>query len=414
MTIVRQLIRIFLIALIYIISNVQTNGVAESSDPTNQELALLDWSSGIQIFYCTDAPFEILVEPFKQALIQALNKFCRNATACRLVKSNTVGCPESVGRGRIGRTEGSDPCAPICWRVCSVLRVTSVLDVLISFKPDYVVLLDGYPKLSYGTVQFRFVIVLPPNAVPMDNLKKPFLTKEILSNFLNASIEEFEWKFGWKVSSYERFPKFDSVTEFMNMALIPIGFILLILMLLLAYWSSTISRSTGGSEEWFVTGTSGGKSTAMKRTLEIIEEQKILFAEKNGQKESCTAKLSKRSIQAVPETTKMEKHESNKDTDTSKKEIMEERNSRLSVEMAPIHLSVIQSESTSTLGSTAAFKNVGGRRVSHRRLSSIDNGNFNVKRHRKKRFASRTKRLTQRQWKLTSMALSGFGKSRRY
>ncbi|KAK6112964.1 putative integral membrane protein [Brugia pahangi] len=371
MTIVRQLIRIFLIALIYIISNVQTNGVAESSDPTNQELALLDWSSGIQIFYCTDAPFEILVEPFKQALIQALNKFCRNATACRLVKS-------------------------------------------ISFKPDYVVLLDGYPKLSYGTVQFRFVIVLPPNAVPMDNLKKPFLTKEILSNFLNASIEEFEWKFGWKVSSYERFPKFDSVTEFMNIALIPIGFILLILMLLLAYWSSTISRSTGGSEEWFVTGTSGGKSTAMKRTLEIIEEQKILFAEKNGQKESCTAKLSKRSIQAVPETTKMEKHESNKDTDASKKEIMKERNSRLSVELVPIHLSVIQSESTSTLGSTAAFKNVGGRRVSHRRLSSIDNGNFNVKRHRKKRFASRTKRLTQRQWKLTSMALSGFGKSRRY
>nr|CDP92504.1 Bm5181, isoform c [Brugia malayi] len=45
--------------------------------------------------------------------------------------SNTVGCPESVGRGRIGRTEGSDPCAPICWRVCSVLRVTSVLDVLL-------------------------------------------------------------------------------------------------------------------------------------------------------------------------------------------------------------------------------------------------------------------------------------------
>uniref|UniRef100_A0A0R3R627 Lig_chan-Glu_bd domain-containing protein n=1 Tax=Brugia timori TaxID=42155 RepID=A0A0R3R627_9BILA len=221
-------------------------------------------------------------------------------------------------------------------------------------------------------------------------LKQKLFFPYINLDFLNASIEEFEWKFGWKVSSYERFPKFDSVTEFMNMALIPIGFILLILMLLLAYWSSTISRSTGGSEEWFVTGTSGGKSTAMKRTLEIIEEQKILFAEKNGQKESCTAKLSKRSIQAVPETTKMEKHESNKDTDTSKKEIMEERNSRLSVEMAPIHLSVIQSESTSTLGSTAAFKN----------------------RHRKKRFASRTKRLTQRQWKLTSMALSGFGKSR--
>ncbi|OZC05677.1 hypothetical protein X798_07348, partial [Onchocerca flexuosa] len=51
------------------------------------KLTLLDWSSGIRVFYCTDAPLEILVEPFKRALIGSLNKFCKNATACRLVKS---------------------------------------------------------------------------------------------------------------------------------------------------------------------------------------------------------------------------------------------------------------------------------------------------------------------------------------
>ncbi|EFO17707.2 hypothetical protein LOAG_10791 [Loa loa] len=282
----------------------------------------------------------------------------------------------------------------------------------ISFKPDYVVLLDGYPKLDHGAVQFRFVIVLPPNAVPMDHLRKPFLTTEILSNFLNASIKEFERTFGWKVSSYERFPKFDSVTEFMNMGLIPIGFILLILMLLLAYWSSTISRSTGGSEDWFVTGTSGGKSSAMKRTLEIIEEQKALFSEKNGQ-ESCCAKLPRLSIQTVSET-KTEKHESDKNVDTSKNEITDEWNKKLLIESTPLHLSIIESGSTSTLGSTTAFKNVTERRVSRQRLSSIDDANFNTKRHRRKRFTSRKKRLTQREWKLTSMALSGFGKSRRY
>uniref|UniRef100_A0A0R3RYH4 Secreted protein n=1 Tax=Elaeophora elaphi TaxID=1147741 RepID=A0A0R3RYH4_9BILA len=114
-----QLIPIFFIILICIVIDGQTNGVAESVDPTSQdfttnesihlvtsdqysiilvniarlmrkklaELALLDWSSGIRIFYCTDGPLEVLVEPFKRAIVQSLNKFCRNATACRLVKS---------------------------------------------------------------------------------------------------------------------------------------------------------------------------------------------------------------------------------------------------------------------------------------------------------------------------------------
>ncbi|MCP9265208.1 hypothetical protein DINM_020447 [Dirofilaria immitis] len=225
---------------------------------------------------------------------------------------------------------------------------TALCNIRISFKSDYVVLLDGYPKVHYGAVQFRFVIVLPPNAVPLDYLRKPFLTREILSNFLNASIKEFERRFGWKVSSYERFPRFDPITEFMNVALIPIGFILLILMLLLAYWSSTISRSDASNEEWFVIGTTGGKSTAMNF-----------------------------------ETSEMEKHESDKDTATFTKEIAEPNNRKLSMEQSPLHLSIIRSESTSTIGS--AFKNVGGRRVS-RRLSSIEDGNFIIKRHRKSEF----------------------------
>ncbi|VDK86488.1 unnamed protein product [Onchocerca ochengi] len=288
----------------------------------------------------------------------------------------------------------------------------SPLAAEISFKPDYVVLLDGYPRHHYGAVQFRFVIVLPPNAESLDRSRKPFLTREVLSNFLNTSIKEFERRFGWNVSSYERFPKFDSITEFMNMALIPIGFILLILMLLLAYWSSTISRSSGSSEAWFIIGTTGGKSMAMKRTLKIIEKQKVLFAEKNHEQESCCSKLPKFSIQSVSEASNVEEYESNKDIDKSMKEIIGSRN-KLSVELAPLHLSIIRSESTSTSGSTAVFRSVGRRKTS-RRLSSIDDGNFIIKRQRKKRKISRTKRLTQRQFKLTSMALSGFGHFRKY
>ncbi|CAG9533517.1 unnamed protein product [Cercopithifilaria johnstoni] len=365
-----QLIQIFFAALICEMTDGQMNSVPESGDPTNQEVALLEWSSGIRVFYCIDAPLEILVEPFKQALIQSLNKFCRNPAACRLLKS-------------------------------------------ISFKPDYIVLLDGYPKINYGAVQFRFVIVLPPNAVPMDRLRKPLLTREILSNFLNASIKEFERKFGWKVSSYERFPKFDPITEFMNTALIPIGFILFILILLLAYWSSTISRSYVSSDERLVIRTSSDKRTAIKRTLQIIEQQKKLYAERNGYKESCCTEFSKLSIQTIPKISVTEKYESDQNVDASKNEITEEWLKKSSIEptSSSSYLQPMRSGSASTLSSIAVFKNVGGRRVSHRRQSSMDDNN---KRFRKKRSTSKARRLTQCQWKLTSLALSGFGKSRRY
>ncbi|VDK44528.1 unnamed protein product [Gongylonema pulchrum] len=121
----------------------QMGGSPEPGDPTNQELALLDWTSGIRVNYCTDAPIDLLVEPFKKALTESLNKYCRNATACRLHKSAL-------------------------------------------FTRDHIVLLDGYPRRDYGAVQFRFVVVLPPDAVPMDrHLRQPLLTRNILSgNFL--------------------------------------------------------------------------------------------------------------------------------------------------------------------------------------------------------------------------------------
>lgn len=277
----------------------------------------------------------------------------------------------------------------------------------ITFEPYYVVLLDGYPRPNYGAVQFRFVIVLPPNAVSMDQSTKPLLAKQILSNFLNISVRELERKLGWKVNSYERFPKFDSVTEFMNVALIPVGIILLIFMLALAYWSSIISRSSGGGEDWFV---SGSKSAVVKRTLEMIEQQKSSFADKDGLKEPCSDKLPRSSIQVVAKAALKGKYDN---AGASKKNFTKESREGPSDKATSLHSPSTRSHSTSTLGSLTTFKNASGRQASHRRLSSIDDGNFNIKRHRKKRYTSRTRRLTQRQWKLTSMALGGFGRSQR-
>ncbi|VDM93144.1 unnamed protein product, partial [Litomosoides sigmodontis] len=62
-----QIIRIFFAVLLCTVNDSEANSVSESLDPTNQELALLDWSSGIRIFYCVDEALEILVEPFKNA-----------------------------------------------------------------------------------------------------------------------------------------------------------------------------------------------------------------------------------------------------------------------------------------------------------------------------------------------------------
>lgn len=65
-----------------------------------------------------------------------------------------------------------------------------------------------------------------------------------------------------------------------------------------------------------------------RRTLEIIEEEKILYAEKDEQKESQSAKLSSISIQPIPKTLITEEHESDQDVDKSKKGITEKWNKK--------------------------------------------------------------------------------------
>lgn len=43
------------------------------------------------------------------------------------------------------------------------------------------------------------------------------------------------------IVEYERYPRFDAITEFMNTAVIPIGFLLMVIMFGLAYWTSTLT-----------------------------------------------------------------------------------------------------------------------------------------------------------------------------
>ncbi|KAE9555956.1 hypothetical protein FO519_000812 [Halicephalobus sp. NKZ332] len=196
------------------------------------QLALLDWTSGIRMAYCQEMPFSDLIDPFREAMSKMVNRHCRNATACRLQKP-------------------------------------------VQFTIHHVILLDGYPKRDNRALIFRFFIVLPPDAVPIDKrLARPLLSRKILADVLRVQLTEFTQRLGWQILSYDKFPRFDPITTFMNRALIPIGIVVGVFMLFLAYWSATISSSSYSSDGWMVSGSTGGKNAALRRTMEIIEEQK--------------------------------------------------------------------------------------------------------------------------------------------
>ena len=50
------------------------------------ELDMFDWTSGIRVAYCVDAPIPDLISPFRRAMAKVVTKFCQNITACNLRK----------------------------------------------------------------------------------------------------------------------------------------------------------------------------------------------------------------------------------------------------------------------------------------------------------------------------------------
>ncbi|VDM97185.1 unnamed protein product [Thelazia callipaeda] len=192
------------------------------------------------------------------------------------------------------------------------------------------------------------------------------------------------------------------------------------------------SKGAGG---WFVSGATGGKNVALKRTLEIIEEQKMLFAEGGQEKWQKS-----HSALAIPAVLEIDQLQSNKIADASNLNVTKSWNKQrvplitssmsstpsqnsTAEDISASHDRSLALSSSSMQGSVTVLKNIGvlmsmmyllnnstGRRMSHR-LSATDEINFNVKRHRKMRLNVGARRHTQRRWKTTSMALGGFGKS---
>ncbi|CAJ0954353.1 unnamed protein product, partial [Mesorhabditis belari] len=198
-------------------------------DPTSTELDLLDWSGGIRVAFCTDAPLPDVISPFRRALSKITTKYCQNVTACNLKKQ-------------------------------------------VVFQPEQILFIDGFPRREFGELHLKFLIVLPHSSVLETRQQRPLLPRQVISDMLGKHRGELASRLGWNILSYERYPRFDPMTEFMNIAIIPIIIFSIPLMIFLAYWTSTL-RPNMGSESWLVTGSSGGKNAALRRTMEIIAEQ---------------------------------------------------------------------------------------------------------------------------------------------
>nr|CAD2166782.1 unnamed protein product [Meloidogyne enterolobii] len=233
---------IFLITLIVLIKFCCINGQValggQQSDRTQQELALLGWTSGVRMAYCQQIAVIDLVDPFREAIARMLNRHCRTPTVCGIKKS-------------------------------------------VTFNKFQVVMLDSFPRRENRALNFRFYVVLPHDAIPVEKggPEKPMIPSLVLSDMLNSQLSELTHGLGWQIISHEQYPRFDPTTSFFNRFLIPIAIIMGLCMIFLAYWVSLLtSGSSLYANGWLVRGSSGGKNAALRRTMQIIEEQKYRFA----------------------------------------------------------------------------------------------------------------------------------------
>uniref|UniRef100_A0AC34QAD9 Secreted protein n=1 Tax=Panagrolaimus sp. JU765 TaxID=591449 RepID=A0AC34QAD9_9BILA len=104
---------VFIFTLLFVWAKGQ---LYSASDRSPQELALLEWTSGLRMAYCQDMALTDLVDPFREALAKMANRHCRNATACRLEKPvqftihHVFHCPPAGRHPRrkgFGKTAGS-------------------------------------------------------------------------------------------------------------------------------------------------------------------------------------------------------------------------------------------------------------------------------------------------------------------
>ncbi|GMR31687.1 hypothetical protein PMAYCL1PPCAC_01882, partial [Pristionchus mayeri] len=201
-------------------------------DPSRQEIEMFEWTGGARLPFCIDAPLADVAATFKKAVSSYLTTYCNgNRTHCNLRES-------------------------------------------IAFGPQHVMFLDGFPRREFDSLNLRFMVMLPHDSRTIEKQTRPLLPRSVLAATLEKSRPRFRNEYNWNIISFERYPRYSTTTEFMNIAIIPIIVISLPLMVFLAYWTSTL-RPNMSTESFMVSGASGGKNYAYRRTLEIIAEQNL-------------------------------------------------------------------------------------------------------------------------------------------
>uniref|UniRef100_A0AC35UHC4 Uncharacterized protein n=1 Tax=Rhabditophanes sp. KR3021 TaxID=114890 RepID=A0AC35UHC4_9BILA len=225
--------------LIFNLFILSINGTIHYTDPTTEEIEYTDWAAGVRVIFCITDNLSIqeIDYAFKQAIVNVINLHCRNSTACGLEKR-------------------------------------------VKFVAHNILLLNGYPRRENRHYVFRFLIVLPLNSIPLEKLEKPLLHKRFSSSaFQNHIEDELTKKLGWKILSFESYPKYDEITVFMNSYLWLLGTIPCFLLAILGIFSAKLSSfEFGGGGDMIASGSKGGgKNTALTRTMEIIKNQQSFF-----------------------------------------------------------------------------------------------------------------------------------------
>lgn len=76
----------------------------------------------------------------------------------------------------------------------------------VTFTKYQIVLLDGFPKRDHRAVSFRFYIVLPYDAKPLNRkMQKPYLSIKILTEILRTQSSELTNRLGWQIISKDKY-----------------------------------------------------------------------------------------------------------------------------------------------------------------------------------------------------------------
>ncbi|GMT31528.1 hypothetical protein PFISCL1PPCAC_22825, partial [Pristionchus fissidentatus] len=109
-------------------------------DPSKQEVEMFEWTSGIRLPFCVDAPIADVGALFKKAFASYVTAYC------------------SVNREH-----------------CNILNS-------VTFQSQHVMFLDGFPRREFDSLNLRFMVIIPHESKTKEKQVRPLLSRSVLSS----------------------------------------------------------------------------------------------------------------------------------------------------------------------------------------------------------------------------------------